>query len=206
MKAWRSIVLAVSLLGGIGYWWGTRPNNTRRVLPAAALEIRSAEPSKPPVAAPTAAAQVPTQPALDPARVPPKPRTEASHTASRRDFANPLVVSYASSTPSPRRASTAGPEVAADFDRIALMLRDYRSLTGENPVGTNAEIMRAIMGGNPQGAQLGPPAGQQLNASGELIDRWGTPYFFHQLSKDLMEIHSAGPDRRLGNDDDLVGD
>jgi hypothetical protein len=98
------------------------------------------------------------------------------------------------------------PEVAADFDRISLMLRDYRTLTGENPVGTNAEIMKAIMGGNPKGAQLAPPEGQTLNETGELLDRWGTPYFFHQLSKDLMEIHSAGPDRRRGTRDDIVSD
>ena len=86
------------------------------------------------------------------------------------------------------------------------MLRAYRTIAGENPVGTNAEIMKAIMGGNPKGAQLGPPDGQTLNADGELIDRWGTPYFFHQLSKDLMEIQSAGPDRRMGTQDDLVSD
>ena len=84
------------------------------------------------------------------------------------------------------------------------MLRDYRTLTSENPVGTNAEIMQAIMGGNPKGARLGPPEGQSLNDKGELIDRWGTPYFFHQLGKDQMEIHSAGPDQRMGTEDDLI--
>lgn len=84
------------------------------------------------------------------------------------------------------------------------MLRDYRTLTSENPVGTNAEIMQAIMGGNPKGARLGPPEGQSLDDKGELIDRWGTPYFFHQLGKDQMEIRSAGPDRRMGTEDDLI--
>ena len=139
-------------------------------------------------------------------RAAPQPRSEASRAASRRDFTDPLVVSYPPGTPPPHHASNTDPEVAAAFDKIGLMLRDYRSLTGENPVGTNAEMMQAIMGGNPKGAQLGPPEGQQLNASGELIDRWGTPYFFHQLGKDLMEIRSAGPDRRMWNDDDLVID
>lgn len=86
------------------------------------------------------------------------------------------------------------------------MLRAYHDLTGENPVGTNAEIMKTVMGGNPKNAQLGPPDGQTLNGNGELVDRWGTPYFFHQLSKDLMEIHSAGPDRRMGTGDDIVSD
>lgn len=75
---------------------------------------------------------------------------------------------------------------------------------GENPVGSNAEIMKAVMGGNPVNARLGPPEGQSVNADGELLDHWGTPYFFHQLAKDKMEIRSAGPDRKLFTVDDLV--
>ena len=96
------------------------------------------------------------------------------------------------------------PEARADLERVRFMLRDFRTRMGENPVGSNAEIMRAIMGGNSAGATLGPPVGHSLNADGELIDRWGTPYFFHQLSKDSMEIRSAGPDRRMWTADDLV--
>jgi len=101
---------------------------------------------------------------------------------------------------------TAAPDTATeiDFGKIALMFRDYRTVTGENPVGTNAEIMKSVMGGNPKGAVLGPPDGQGINADGELTDRWGTPYFFHQLTKDLMEIHSAGPDRKMWSTDDIV--
>ena len=84
------------------------------------------------------------------------------------------------------------------------MLRDFRTRMGENPVGSNAEIMQALMGGNSAGARLGPSSEQSLNAVGELVDRWGTPYFFHQLSKNSMEIRSAGPDRRMWTADDLV--
>lgn len=107
---------------------------------------------------------------------------------------------------SPRRAADAEPEVAAEFEKGTSMFRNFRTLAGENPVGTNAEIMQSMMGGNPKNAQLGPPEGQRLNAEGELLDPWGTPYFFHQLAKDHMEIFSAGPDRRRGTGDDLVGD
>lgn len=89
------------------------------------------------------------------------------------------------------------------IDQARLMLRDYRSLFGENPVGTNAEIMKALMGGNPRGATLGPPEGASLNEKGELVDRWGTPYFFHQLSKTEMEVISAGPDRKMFTRDDV---
>ena len=84
------------------------------------------------------------------------------------------------------------------------MITDYHTLAGENPVGTNAEIMTALMGNNPRQAVLGPPDGFSLNKKGELVDQWGTPYFFHQLSRDKMEIHSAGPDKILGTADDIV--
>jgi Type II secretion system (T2SS), protein G len=111
----------------------------------------------------------------------------------------------AESTPPP----PVDPEVAAkaviDLDKVGLMLRDYRSRMGENPFGTNAEIMKAVMGGNPKQARLGPPEGQTLNAEGELVDRWGTPYFFHQMSKSDMEIRSAGPDRKMWTEDDVIG-
>lgn len=93
---------------------------------------------------------------------------------------------------------------AIEADKVTLMLRDYRTRIGENPVGTNAEIMKAVMGGNSKGAMLGPPEGQHLNGDGELVDQWGTPYFFHQLSKSSMEIRSAGPDRKMYTEDDIV--
>jgi hypothetical protein len=109
----------------------------------------------------------------------------------------------------PVTAGRASPEIAAkaaiDVDKVGLMLRDYRTLMGENPFGTNAEIMRAVMGGNPKQSRLGPPEGQPLNAKGELVDRWGTPYFFHQMSRTDMEIRSAGPDLVMWTDDDIVG-
>ncbi len=84
------------------------------------------------------------------------------------------------------------------------MFRNFRTRLGENPVGTNAEIMKTIMGGNPVQARLGPPEGQLLNDQGELLDRWSTPYFFHQLSKTEMEVRSAGPDRLMWTGDDLT--
>lgn len=109
-------------------------------------------------------------------------------------------------TPSPTAAIVLPPDNAAmiEIDKVNLMLRDYRSIAGENPVGTNAEILEAVMGKNPRQAKLGPPEGMKLNDKGELLDRWGTPYFFHQLSRDHMEIRSAGPDKVMWTEDDPV--
>jgi hypothetical protein len=116
---------------------------------------------------------------------------------------NPLVPGSAPS-PIPPIVETADAQTAIDLNKITAMLRDYRTIANENPVGSNAEIMRACMGDNPKHAVLGPPEGLSLNANGELVDRWGTPFFFHQLSKDLMEIRSAGPDRKMWTGDDIV--
>ena len=152
-----------------------------------------------------------------PAPIPLVPVTAASPPSAQAVESSPSVNVSSAPVPSRPAAMPAAPapsigadtpeERAAaeiDLDQVKLMLRDYRTRMGDNPVGTNAEIMRAVMGGNPKGAQLGPPEGQDLNERGELVDRWGSPVFFHQLSATHMEIHSAGPDRVLGTDDDIV--
>ncbi|MCF7787102.1 MAG: hypothetical protein K9N47_13330 [Prosthecobacter sp.] len=93
-------------------------------------------------------------------------------------------------------------EAASDLQRITIMLRDYRTIAGDNPIGSNAEIMQALSGDNPRQAKI-LPEDLPLNSSGELVDRWGTPYFFHQLSRNSMEIRSAGADRRMWTRDDI---
>lgn len=137
-------------------------------------------------------------------------RTDAPKPSSiPRTAATPASTPIFAPAPPPPAAEPlvqqpADPEATIEADKVSLMLRDYRTLFQENPVGTNAEIMKSIMAGNPKQAVLGPPEGQKLNAKGELLDKWGTPYFFHQLSAKQMEIHSAGPDKIMWNGDDIV--
>jgi len=89
-------------------------------------------------------------------------------------------------------------------DKVGLMLPALRTIFRENRVGTNDEIMKNVMGGNAKGANLGPPPGMRVNENGELLDQWGTPVFFHALSRTQMEIRSAGPDGMMWNGDDVV--
>ena len=88
-------------------------------------------------------------------------------------------------------------------DKVTKMIAAFHTRMGENPVGTNAEITQSLMGGNPIHATFSPDP-PSINAKGELIDPWGTPYFFHQISGDDMEIHSAGPDKIMGTADDII--
>lgn len=73
-----------------------------------------------------------------------------------------------------------------------------------NPVGENAEITAALAGGNALRFAFISPRHSAINAAGELCDRWGTPFRFHQLSGTRMEIRSAGPDRKFGGVDDAT--
>lgn len=97
-------------------------------------------------------------------------------------------------------AGTARDDVAI----VVELLANYREFLRELPVGSNAEITAALAGDNPQGHAVLPHDHPAINAAGELTDRWGTPYFFHQLAADLMEVRCAGPDGRMHNADDVI--
>lgn len=73
-----------------------------------------------------------------------------------------------------------------------------------NPVGENAEITAALAGANPLRFAFLPRRHPAINPAGELCDRWGTPFRFHQISGRQMEIRSAGPDRKFGTPDDAL--
>ncbi len=94
--------------------------------------------------------------------------------------------------------SSQQPLVEAVFDA----LHEYRIRFKENPVGNNAEITAALMGKNPDEANLVTNPGLKTNEARELVDEWGTPFFLHQLSGTEMEIRSAGADRRMWTADD----
>ena len=83
-------------------------------------------------------------------------------------------------------------------------IRQYGLAFGGNPVGTNPEITKALNGDNPKQINFLTQDGNRVNEKGELVDPWGTPYFFHQLSAMEMEIRSAGPDKIMWTTDDLV--
>lgn len=91
------------------------------------------------------------------------------------------------------------------LENMRAAVRLYQAQFRENPVGDNAEISRALTGENPKQAVFAQPEdGLKLNSLGQMIDNWGTPIFFHSLSRSEMEIRSAGPDRRMWTGDDLV--
>lgn len=73
--------------------------------------------------------------------------------------------------------------------------------TGGHPSGENGDITAALVGSG-EGAFL--PKNHPAIRDGELLDRWGTPYWFHPVDRNTTEIRSAGPDRELFTSDDVV--
>jgi hypothetical protein len=109
----------------------------------------------------------------------------------------PFILGSADSPP--------GMDAATVLSNMRVTVNQYRSMFGENPVGTNLEITKALNGDNPKQARfIKEELGLRINGSGELVDYWNTPFFFHQLSGTEMEIHSAGPDKVMWTADDLV--
>lgn len=114
----------------------------------------------------------------------------------------------------PRPLAPAGAPLPLEFtnfqpaiavEHMSRVMRQYAAVFGGNPIGTNPEITRQLSGQNPKHLNfLDAESGMRVNENGELVDPWGTPYFFHQLSAHEMEIHSAGPDRIMWTSDDLV--
>lgn len=105
--------------------------------------------------------------------------------------------------PTPAESAKLPPLTILDNTRV--VIHNYHDRFGENPVGDNAEITAALLGKNPkQVAFITEESGLRTNDRGELLDGWGTPFFFHQVSSKEMEIRSAGEDRKLWTFDDLV--
>jgi hypothetical protein len=112
-----------------------------------------------------------------------------------------------SNTTNPSATTTEAPNLPplTVLDNARVAIHNYNATFGENPVGNNAEITVALMGKNPKQVNfIREDAGLRVNDRGEMIDAYGTPFFFHQLSANVMEIRSAGQDRKLWTFDDIV--
>lgn len=125
-----------------------------------------------------------------------RPPSAAAATARRS-----LEEDYPIAAPLNRADST----IVRDLQVLQNLFEAWRSNFPRdgNPVGENADITAALTGENRLGLALLPKDHPAITR-GELCDRWGTPFRFHQLSGQQMEVRSAGPDRKFATDDDAL--
>lgn len=85
------------------------------------------------------------------------------------------------------------------MQEYAIIVKD-----GGYPTGLNVEITNALLGKNQKKIALLPQSHPRINSQGELVDQWNTPYQFHLQSLQQMSVRSAGPDRELFTEDDVI--
>jgi hypothetical protein len=197
MKRWVAGLLLLAVLGGVTCYFlapkrETLPETSRNVELLSALSNVAQGPVTNIPALPIAAHPAPLNESAESQAGPvtPPPRTAA--------LSSPVVQAMTAPNPDDPRPVTL-------LETVRNAVIQYGSVFGGNPVGTNPEITKALNGGNPKQVNfIKPEAGMRINGNGELVDSWGTPFFFHQLSRAQMEIRSAGPDRQMWTADDLV--
>jgi len=70
------------------------------------------------------------------------------------------------------------------------------------PAGLNVEITNALLGVNIKKYAYLPMSSLRINENGELIDQYGTPYWFHSQASNDLKITSAGIDKVFHTEDD----
>ena len=85
------------------------------------------------------------------------------------------------------------------FSNLQLLVK------GDAPfrMGANEEFAAALMGQNAAKEVFLKVPHACLNEKGQLVDRWGTPLFFHVRDRSRIDIRSAGPDGKMWSADDL---
>ena len=89
--------------------------------------------------------------------------------------------------------------MARALENFALLVKGDNPL----PLGANEDIAAALRGKNKAHLRALPADHPAFNARGQIVDRWGTPLYFHAVSRDRLDIRSAGPDGAMWTADDL---
>ncbi len=193
----------LAVIGGVLIWNYNRPldlpptRETARPLPKVAA---SSPPTPVETAPPSAVETLPPVTAEIP--VPPAPPATPIPAAGLPVPATPSPPASRVLPGSVTEIPTATVDITEDLNAVDATIRNFQAVLGENPIGSNAEITGALLGNNLKQIKLEVPTGSHVNGEGEMCDRWGTAYFFHQVSKTEMEIRSAGPDRKMWTGDD----
>ena len=88
-----------------------------------------------------------------------------------------------------------------DVDNLFFALQQYKDHIGAYPVGSNAEIAKALLGNNAKNLIILVGRKQDLSSKGEFVDPWGTPLKIYFSGEGII-VRSAGPNKRF--DDSTV--
>lgn len=174
--------VVLALVGGGLIWFVVRddPSLDLHPLPAPSKRVAAPTPKKPaPVVVTTTAPKPPEPPPRDRRAIDPEIQKLADRLADHTQ--TPLN----------------------DLEIVNEFFDMYRKTFSQLPVGSNEDLTAILTGSNPLEGVLFP-ADSPMIVRGEIVDRWGSPYWFHPNSSARVEIRSAGPDKSLFTSDDVI--
>jgi hypothetical protein len=95
------------------------------------------------------------------------------------------------------------PKINREINGIVGSIRDYYSVLHEYPVGTNADVARALLGQNREKKLFLGWRPHKISSSGALKDHWGTEFYIRVEDSGKVIVRSAGPDRQMWTEDDV---
>src|SRR5438105_1907107 len=103
---------------------------------------------------------------------------------------------FAYSTWNSYRTNVRFGQLNADTDDLFEALQQYKERIGFYPVGSNAEVVKSMMGNNAKSLIILVGRKKNLNSKGELVDPWGMPFRIYFAGEGIL-VRSAGPNKRF---------
>ncbi|MES2507286.1 MAG: hypothetical protein V4599_11305 [Verrucomicrobiota bacterium] len=124
------------------------------------------------------------------------PLPPAAPTSPQNEELDPVIASMHQEMTQPETP----PE--RELEIIQELISLHQRGLGNGTFGDNGDVTRSLIGESGKGAWL--PRQSPRIRDGLLLDRWGSPYWFHPNSGNQIEIRSAGPDKDLFSPDDII--
>ena len=103
------------------------------------------------------------------------------------------------------RVNARASKLNVDVENLFAGLQQFKEHVGAYPSGSNAEIVRTLMGKNAKNIIILVGRKNELNSQGEMVDPWGTPLRIYFAGEGIL-IRSAGPNRRFDDSTTVEAD
>ena len=90
--------------------------------------------------------------------------------------------------------------IARYIDSVFLLVKDRDTAD----YSTNKDLVLFLHGSNSHRLPFLAKNAKALSGTGQIVDRWDSHLILHPISRKLLELRSAGPDKIPYTDDDLL--
>jgi hypothetical protein len=114
-------------------------------------------------------------------------------------------VLWAAKTWTTLRANARTSKFNEDVENLFVGLQKYKERVGSYPIGSNAEVAKALQGHNAKNVIILVGRKTELNEKGEFVDPWGTPLRIYFMDNGVL-VRSAGANRRFDDSTAMEAD